>query len=160
MDLSLFITQEGMDKIQRRIAQLMNVERPETIKAVAIAREFGDLSENAEYKAARERQRAIDGEIDHLRHRAARLKVVDTSVFPKDLVRFGSICRTEDLDSGEGVMFKVVGADELNFYEGEQFQPVSALSPIGKALLGKKPAEVAVVKAPMGDRHLKVLEIL
>ena len=149
-----------MDNIQRRIAHLMNNERPETIKAVAIAREFGDLSENAEYKAARERQRAIDGEIDHLRRRAAHLKVIDTSVFPKDLVRFGSSCRTSDLESGEEVVFRVVGADELSFFEGEAFQPVSAVSPIGKALLGKKPGEVAVVKAPMGDRHLKVLEIL
>jgi len=160
MDLSLFITQEGMDKIQRRIGHLMSNERPETIKAVAIAREFGDLSENAEYKAARERQRAIDGEIDHLRRRAAHLKVIDTSVFPKDMVRFGSTCRTADLTNDEEVLFRVVGADELSFFEGEVYQPVSALSPIGKALLGRKAGEVAVVKAPMGDRHLKVLEIL
>ena len=83
MDLSIYITTTGMERLQRRINSLMT-ERPEVIKAVAIAREFGDLSENAEYKAAKERQRQIDGEIDYLRKRSAQLKVIDTSVFPKD----------------------------------------------------------------------------
>ncbi|NLK50672.1 MAG: transcription elongation factor GreA [Candidatus Cloacimonetes bacterium] len=160
MDLSIFITLEGMEKIQRRIAHLMNDERPEIIKAVATAREFGDLSENAEYKAARERQRAVDGEIDHLRRRAAILKVVDTSSFPKDKVRFGSTCHTEDISTGEKVTFRVVGADELNFFTEESYQAVSAVSPIGSALLGKGQSEVALVKAPMGERQLKVLQIL
>ncbi len=160
MDLSIYITSVGMDLIQRRIAHLMNNERPEVIKAVAIAREFGDLSENAEYKAARERQRAIDGEIDYLRRRASVLKVVDTSNFPKDKIRFGSSCETEDLDTGERVTFKVVGADEVNFFSEEPVQAVSAMSPIGQALLGKAEEQVAVVKAPMGDRFLKVLAII
>lgn len=160
MDLSLFITQEGMEQIQKRIAHLMNNERPETIKAVAVAREFGDLSENAEYKAAREKQRAIDSEIDYLRRRAAVLKVVDTSAFPKDVLRFGSSCRTEDTTTGDIEIFRVVGADELNYYDIENIQAVSAVSPIGRALLGKKPGDIALVKAPMGDRHLKILEIM
>lgn len=160
MDLSLFITQEGMDKIQRRIGHLMNNERPEVIKAVAIAREFGDLSENAEYKAAREKQRAIDAEIDHLRKRAARLKVVDTSAFPKDAIRFGSTCETTDLDNGEQIVFKVVGADELNFCDDASVQAVSVISPIGKALLGKKPGEVTIFRAPMGERRLRVDAVL
>ena len=159
MDLSIYITAIGMELIQKRIAHLMN-ERPEVIQAVAVAREFGDLSENAEYKAARERQRAIDGEIDYLRRRASRLKVIDPSNFPKDKVRFGSTCETEDLETGEKVTFRVVGVDEVNFLTGEDFQPVSAMSPIGQALLGKSAQQVAVVKAPMGDRHLKVLNII
>ncbi len=160
MDLSLFITQEGMDRIQRRIGHLMNNDRPEVIKAVAIAREFGDLSENAEYKAAREKQRAIDAEIDYLRKRASRLKVVDTSVFPKDAIRFGSACETTDLDSGEKTIYKVVGADELNFFDDAGLQPVSVISPVGKALLGKKPGEVCVFRAPMGERRLRVDAVL
>jgi transcription elongation factor GreA len=159
MDLSIYITAIGMELIQKRIAHLMN-ERPEVIQAVAVAREFGDLSENAEYKAARERQRAIDGEIDYLRRRASRLKVIDPSNFPKDKVRFGSTCETEDLETGEKVTFRVVGVDEVNFLTDEDFQAVSAMSPIGQALLGKAVQQVAVVKAPMGDRHLKVLTIV
>lgn len=157
-DLSLYITAQGMDKIQRRINDLMT-ERPEVVKAIAIAREFGDLSENAEYKAARERQRAIDSEIDGLRRRAARLKVVDVSAMPKDAVRFGTACHTTDQTTGEETWFQILGVDELNFHDEPGIQAVSVLSPIGKALLGKKPGEIAVVKAPMGDRLLKIDQI-
>ena len=159
MDLSIYITAMGMERIQKRIVHLMN-ERPEVIQAVAVAREFGDLSENAEYKAARERQRAIDSEIDYLRRRASVLKVIDPSNFPKDKVRFGSTCETEDLETGEKVIFRVVGVDELNFLTDEDFQPVSAMSPIGQVLLGKAVQQVAVVKAPMGDRHLMIKAIV
>lgn len=158
MDLSLFITANGMEKIQRRINTLM-AERPEVIKAIAIAREFGDLSENAEYKAARERQRAIDTEIDGLRRRASRLKVVNPDSLPKDAIRFGSICLTIDDQTGEQTSFQVLGVDELNFFDEPGIQAVSVLSPIGKALLGKKPGETAIVKAPMGERYLKIDQI-
>ncbi|MCK9241684.1 MAG: GreA/GreB family elongation factor [Candidatus Cloacimonetes bacterium] len=146
--------------MQKRINALMT-ERPEVINLVTIAREFGDLSENAEYKAARERQRAIDSEIDYLRRRASQLKVIDPSGFPKDAVRFGSSCRISDCNTAEELVFKLVGAAELNFYEDEDdVQVVSVVSPIGKGLLGKKPHEIAVISAPMGERRLKILEIL
>ncbi len=158
MDLSILITPAGMDAIQRRIQTLMN-ERPEVIKAVMIAREFGDLSENAEYKAAKEKQRQIDGEIDHLRRRAARLKVIDIDAIPRDKVRFGCVCHTRDAQSGEEAAFQIVGVDELSFHHNEGIQPVSVLSPIGKALLGKAAGETAVVNAPMGDRVLEILAI-
>ena len=160
MDLGVFITVQGMERLQRRINELM-AERQEVIKAVAIAREFGDLSENAEYKAAKERQRAIDSEIDYLRRRSAQLKVVDPSSFPKDAVRFVSSCKTRDESTSEEISFKVVGAEELNFYEDEtSMQVVSVVSPIGKGLLGKKPGEIALIKAPMGERHIKILSII
>ena len=106
MDLSIYITTLGMERLQKRINDLMT-ERPEVIKAVAIAREFGDLSENAEYKAAKERQRAIDSEIDYLRRRAATLKVIDPSHLPKDAVRFGSTCKTVDEHTDEEISFKI-----------------------------------------------------
>jgi transcription elongation factor GreA len=160
VDLSVFITVQGMERLQKRINELMT-ERPEVIKAVAIAREFGDLSENAEYKAAKERQRSIDSEIDYLRRRAAQLKVIDPTGFPRDAVRFGSSCKTLDTNTQEEISFKVVGAAELNFYEEElEMQVVSVVSPIGKGLLGKKPGEIAIIKAPMGERKLKILDIM
>ena len=158
MDLSILITPAGMDAIQRRIQELMG-ERPEVVKAVMIAREFGDLSENAEYKAAKEKQRQIDGEIDRLRRRAAHLKVIDIDAIPKDKARFGCVCHTHDTISGEDVVFQIVGVDELNFFDREGIQPVSVLSPIGQALLGKQAGQIAVVKAPMGDRTLEILTI-
>ena len=158
-DLTIYITKGGMDQIQNRIHHLMNNERPEVIKTVTIAREFGDLSENAEYKAAKERQRSIDHEIDHLRRRAAHLKVVDTDAFPRDTVRFGLICHTRDLDTAEEQWFHIVGVDEINFPEVEGMMAVSVVSPIGKGLMGKKLLETAIIKAPMGQRKLKILEI-
>ncbi len=159
MDHSQYITKSGMDMIQQRINHLLNNERPEVIRAVAVAREYGDLSENAEYKAARERQRSIDHELDHLRRRAAHLKVVDPAGFPCDLVRFGKLCHTRDLDTGEEQWFHIVGVDEINFPEEEGVTAVSVASPIGKGLLGRQPGDIAAVHAPMGRRHLKILEI-
>jgi transcription elongation factor GreA len=159
MDFTQYITKKGMDAVQNRIHQLMSVERPDVIKAVAIAREFGDLSENAEYKSAKERQRAIDHEIDHLRRRAAHLKVVDPEAFPRDSVRFGLFCHTKDAQTGEEQWFHVVGVDEINFPEDEGVMAVSVASPIGKGLLGKKLGELAVIHAPMGERQLEILLI-
>lgn len=160
MDLSVYITTGGMEKLQMRINELLK-ERPEVIKAVAIAREFGDLSENAEYKAARERQRAIDSEIDYLRRRSAQLKVVDPSSLPKDAVRFGMSCIAKDMDNDEEQRFTLVGAAEINFYPPEEgVQVVSIVSPIGKGILGKKEGEIAVVKAPKGERKFRILKIL
>jgi transcription elongation factor GreA len=159
MDLSLFITKPGMEKLQKRIQTLMNDERPDVIKAITIAREFGDLSENAEYKAAKERQRAIDSEIDYLRRRSAQLKVIDTSAFPKDQLRFGSYCVAEDISNSEKICYQLVGAEELNFTSEEGVMAVSIVSPIGTALLGKRVDDIAVVRAPMGERQLKILEI-
>jgi transcription elongation factor GreA len=159
VDNTQYITKKGMDNIHRRIHHLMNIERPDVIKSVSIAREFGDLSENAEYKSAKERQRAIDNEIDHLRRRAAHLKVVDSDAFPRDMVRFGMFCHTRDSDTEEEQWFHVVGVDEINFPEEDGVMAVSIASPIGKGLLGKKLGETAQINAPMGIRRLEILEI-
>ncbi|MCB5235141.1 MAG: transcription elongation factor GreA [Candidatus Cloacimonetes bacterium] len=159
MDLSIYITTQGMERMQKRINELMT-ERPEVIKAVAVAREFGDLSENAEYKAARERQRAIDSEIDFLRRRASTLKVVDSAALPGDIVRFGCECLTKDESTQEEIRFRLVGAAEVNLYEDEQdIQVVSVVSPIGRGLLGKKENQIAEINAPMGKRRLRVVKI-
>jgi len=159
MDHTPYITKKGMDSIQKRIQHLMNNERPDVIRAVSIAREFGDLSENAEYKSAKERQRAIDHEIDHLRRRSAHLKVIDSDAFPRDVVRFGFFCHTKDADTNEEQWFHIVGVDEINFPEDDGMMAVSIASPIGKGLLGKKKGEIALINAPMGVRKLEILEI-
>jgi len=159
MSLNQYITKDGMEKLQKRINFLMNEDRPDMLRALVHAREMGDLSENAEYKAARERQRSIDSEIDHLRRRAASLKVIDTATFPKDMVRFGLYCLAEEIDTENQQWYRVVGVDELNFHQEEGVMAVSVAAPVGQALLGKKPGETAVVKAPRGERKLKILEI-
>lgn len=159
MSLNQYITKTGMELLQKRINFLMNEDRPEMLKSLVHAREMGDLSENAEYKAARERQRSIDSEIDHLRRRSAGLKVIDTDVFPRDMVRFGLYCNTLDLETEVTQWYHVVGVDELNYHAEEGIMCVSVAAPVGSALLGKKIGEVAVVKAPMGERKLKIMEI-
>ena len=159
MDLTVFITSDGVEKLQRRIGFLMNEERPKVIKSLAIAREFGDLSENAEYKAARESQRAIDSEIDYLRRRAAQLKVIDSTAIPKDMVRFGAYCLAIDIETLEEIWYRIVGVEELSFSQEENLMAVSVVSPIGAALLGKKIGQIAIVKAPMGERRLEIKEI-
>jgi len=87
------------------------------------------------------------------------LKVIDTSEFPKDMVRFGTYCVAEDINTKECICYHLVGPEELNYYNEEGIQEVSIVSPIGKALLSKKIGEIAIVKAPIGERKLKIIEI-
>ena len=153
-----YITKEGMDKVQRRIRHLSEVERPEIIKRVATARAMGDLSENAEYKAAKEQQRHIDKELDHLKTRSARLKVIDATTIPKDSVRFGAYISVRETDTNRDTVYHLVGVDEVNFLE-EGVEVVSVASPIGSSMVGKKVGESVVVKAPMGDRIFVITDI-
>ncbi len=153
-----YITREGMERLNKRISFLLETERPKVVKQVATAREMGDLKENAEYHAARERQRHIDDEVGRLKSRAAILKVVDTDTIPKDAVRFGAYVDAEEISKSETHHYRLVGVDEVN-HEVEGVQLISVASPIGKAMIGKKVGEMFVVKAPIGDRNFKVLNI-
>lgn len=153
-----YITKDGMDKLQRRIRHLSEVERPQIIKRVAVARAQGDLSENAEYKAAKEMQRHIDKELDHLKTRSTHLKVIDPASIPKDCVRFGAYVTVKELDSNRTVLYHLVGIDEVNFPD-DAAEQVSIASPIGSSMIGKKTGDKVVVKAPMGERIFEILEI-
>jgi transcription elongation factor GreA len=153
-----YITRDGMDKLQNRIRYLFEVERPEIIKRVAIARAQGDLSENAEYKAAKEMQRYIDKELDHLKTRSTKLKVLDPASIPKDCARFGAYVTVKELDANRVVVYHLVGIDEVNFPD-ENAEQVSIASPIGSSMIGKKIGDRVVIQAPMGERIFEVLEI-
>lgn len=153
-----YITINGLLKLKERLQQLNTVERPEVIKQVVTAREMGDLSENAEYHAARERQRHIDKEINHLRSRISHLKALDPLQIPKDAVRFGAIVSLKDMHNEELVQYQIVGVDEVSEPENN-IHPISIASPIGRGLLGKKPGELVTIKVPAGERELKVIEI-
>jgi transcription elongation factor GreA len=153
-----YITKAGMDKLQQRIRHLAEVERPQIIKRVAIARAQGDLSENAEYKSAKEMQRHLDKELDHLKTRSTKLKVIDPASIPKDCVRFGAYITVKELDSNQTVVYHLVGIDEVNFPE-ENAEQVSIASPIGSSMIGKKPNDKVLVKAPMGERVFVIIDI-
>ncbi|HCX73924.1 MAG TPA: transcription elongation factor [Candidatus Cloacimonas sp.] len=152
-----YITKEGMQKLQQKMRQLIK-ERPAIIRQISEAREMGDLSENAEYHAARERQRQLENEYNHLKSRTEKLQVIDTTNIPKDAVRFGAFVKIKDLANGTIYKKRIVGPDEI-FPTDDGYERTSVSSPIGKAIIGKKVGEKFIVKAPVGDREFKVLEI-
>lgn len=152
-----YITPYGMNEIQKRINQLLH-ERPEILKAIAIAREMGDLSENAEYKSAKERKGQIDREVDYLNLRKAKLKVLDPDSIPKDKVRFGAKVEVEDVANNTTTKWYLVGSDEVNFFE-DGVEKISIESPIGRCFIGKQKGEIAIAKTPKGERKFKILSI-
>jgi transcription elongation factor GreA len=152
-----FITKEGMIRLEKRIQELKD-ERPFILKRLQEAREQGDLSENAEYKGAKEALRMMDNEIDYLNRRRSVLKVLDSSTIPKDKVRFGAFVKVCDLTNKNEVLYRLVGVDEANFLEEGQ-DKISVASPIGMALTGKCIGDVVTVKAPRGHWEMKILEI-
>ncbi len=147
-----------MKKLRRRMSNLMENERPAVIKQVQTAREMGDLSENAEYHAARERQRHIDAELERIRRRLSVLQAINPDTIPKDAVRFGAYIEVEDCDSQDKLRYRLVGVDEVEDTE-DDLVLISVASPIGRAMVGKKKGESFVVKAPVGDRKMKILKI-
>ncbi|MCD6181802.1 MAG: transcription elongation factor GreA [Candidatus Cloacimonetes bacterium] len=152
-----YITREGMAHIQRKMQRLIK-ERPEVVRRVQIAREMGDLSENAEYKAAREEQRNIENEYNHLKSRVEVLQVIDTDAIPKDAIRFGARVTMEELSTNQTLKIRMVGTDEL-IESDDGYERRSVNSPFGRALIGKKVGEIATVKAPIGMRKFKILDI-
>ena len=108
-----YVTPYGMNQIQKRINELLT-ERPSILKAISIAREMGDLSENAEYKSAKERQREIDNEVTHLKLRSSKVQVLDPDKIAKDKIRFGAVVEAQEVGFEEIVTYYLVGSDEVN----------------------------------------------
>lgn len=150
------ITTQGFAALKKELERLKTVERPENIRAIEVARAHGDLSENAEYHAAKERQSFLEGRIGEISYKVGNAKVIDPETVPKDVVRFASRVLVENLDSEEEVEYMIVGADEADIKQGK----ISVSSPLGAALIGKVPGDEAVVQAPGGKRIYEILEIL
>jgi transcription elongation factor GreA len=150
------ITPNGLKKLQAELHRLKTVERPEVIKLIEYARSLGDLSENAEYETAKDRQSFVEGRIQELDSKISRAEVIDPAELTnKDRVTFGIKVTLEDLDTGETVSYQLVGADESEPENGL----ISITSPIGRALIGKEVDDDVVVQAPGGKREFVVLEI-
>ncbi|WP_300670472.1 transcription elongation factor GreA [Desulfoluna sp.] len=150
------ITKEGYEKLKKELHQLKTVERPNTIEAIAVARSHGDLSENAEYDAAKDRQSFLEGRIMDLEYKIANADVIDPSDLPSDRVVFASRFVLENIDTGEEVTYQLVGQEESDISEGR----VSVSSPLGQAILGKSPGNEITVQAPGGQRLYELVEIL
>jgi len=149
------MTREGYDKLKAELERLRSVEMIEVTKRVAAARDLGDLSENAEYHAAREDQGLLQAKINELSDRLNRAQIVDPSNLPKDTVVFGSRVKVMDLDIDEEETYELVGPGQENPEKGR----ILTSSPIGQGLLGKKKGEVAEIEVPSGTIRFKVLDI-
>ncbi len=150
------ITIDGFEKLKKELQQLKTIERPENIQAIEIARAHGDLSENAEFDAAKERQAFIEARINDLQYKIGNADVIDPSQLPTDKVVFGSTFILENTDSGEEVKYQLVGQEESDISKGR----ISISSPLGTAILGKEPDDEIVVQAPGGKRTYELIEII
>lgn len=150
------ITARGAEKLRNELVQLKSVDRPEVIQAIKEAREKGDLSENAEYDAARERQGFIEGRIQELEGKIPSLQIIDPSqVDAGGRIVFGTTVELEDLQNGEIVKYQIVGDDEGDIKAGL----ITVSSPIARALIGKSEGDVAEVQAPAGVHEYEVRSV-
>ena len=150
------VTKEGYEALKKELQNLKRVERPQNIKAIEEARAHGDLSENAEFDAAKERQGFIEGRINELGYKLATADIILTENLPKDRAVFGSKVLLENIDSGEEVEYRLVGPEESDINEGR----ISVSSPLGRAILGKKPGDELTLIVPGGKRIYEFVDIL
>ena len=150
------ITARGAEKLRAELKQLKSVERPAVVQAIAEARAQGDLSENAEYEAAKDRQGFIEGRILEVEGKLSAAQIIDpTQVDAGGMVVFGATVDLEDEDSGDAVTYQIVGEDEADLKHGL----INVSSPIARALIGKEEGDTAVVMAPGGERRYEVVAV-
>jgi len=149
------ITIRGKKKLETELKKLLQVERPAVVRAIEEARAQGDLSENADYDAAKERQGWIEARIGEIQGRIAGAEVIDTSKLSSDRVIFGATVKLLDVDSDKEVTYQIVGPEEAEVNEGR----ISILSPLARAIVGKKAGDVAELSTPQVQKDYEVVEI-
>ena len=149
------MTAPGLQRLEDELRQLKTEQRPAAIRAIAEARTHGDLSENAEYHAARERQSFIEGRIAELEEIVASAEVIDPSTLSGDQVKFGAFVELVDEETEQTITYQLVGVYEADIKGGR----LSIASPLGKALIGKKPGDSVSVPTPSGDRAYEILGV-
>ncbi len=149
------MTKEGYMKLQEELDRLKKVERPQALQALNEAAALGDISDNADYRVAKERRDFIESKIKELDDKLARAQVIDPKDINTDRVVFGCTVLLGDLESDKQVRYKIVGADEADIKNGR----ISINSPVAKALIGKKVGDVVTVQVPSGKKEFEILEI-
>lgn len=149
------ITREGYQKLKSELENLERVERYKVIKAIEEARSHGDLSENAEYHAAKERQGHLEARIQYLKSKLSTAEVIDCENQSCERAVFGVKVRLENIDTGEEVVYQLVGPDESDVQQGR----ISVTSPLGQALIGRYEGDEVEVRTPSGIRNYEILEI-
>ena len=149
------MTKDGLEKLKSELDNLKNVERPNIIKAISEAREHGDLSENAEYHAAREKQSFIEGRISELENKISRADVIDTSTFDNSRIAFGATVQITELSNEKKHTYKIVGVDEADIEKNL----ISISAPLCKAMINKKINDVIEVNTPNGVKEYQINSI-
>jgi len=149
------MTAEGLAKLEEERVHLMSVERPAIIRAIAEAREHGDLSENAEYHAARERQSFTEGRLAEIEDLISRAEVIDTSKLTGSTVRFGAKVKVIDEETEDENTFQIVGSHEADVSKGK----ISVTSPLARALIGKTQGDIVEVNAPSGPKSYEIMGV-
>ena len=149
------MTKKGYETLEAELKNLKSVERPAVIEAIAEAREHGDLSENAEYHAARERQSFIEGRIQELEGVIGAADVIDPSKLNGETVRFGATILVVDEDTDEEHTFQIVGTYESNADEGK----ISMTAPLARGLIGKSVGDSVEIKTPKGEKYYEILDV-
>lgn len=150
------VTKEGYERLREELRHLKKIERPQNIKAIEEARSHGDISENTEFHAAKERQSFIEGKIQQLEYKLSRMEILEVTDLPNDKVTFGCTVLIQKLDSDEQVKYQLVGPDESDVKVGR----LSVISPLGKALIGRKVGEILQIQTPGGLREYELIDIL
>ena len=151
----VYLTKEGYEKLRSELEELQTRERPKVVQALKRAREFGDLSENAEYAAAKERQMHLETRIMQIHEKLPRSEIIDESQIPKDKAYLGAIVKLRDKKKDVEVTYMLVSTDEADFAENK----ISTESPIGKAMLGKGVGAQIEATVPVGKLEFEILDI-
>ncbi len=150
------LTAAGAEKLREELERLKSVERPQVIEAISEARAHGDLKENAEYHAAREKQSFLEGRIQDLEAKLSNCQIIDVSTLPNDgRVVFGSTVTLLDLDEEKEVKYQIVGMDEADIKHSK----ISFSSPIARAAIGKEVGEEIEVKTPQGEKYMEIVKV-
>jgi transcription elongation factor GreA len=150
------MTRAGAEAIKRELKRLKTVERPRNVQEISTARDHGDLRENAEYHAAKEKQSHIEGRIQMLEDRLARAEIIDVSRLSGEKVVFGATVKLEDTDSGQKTQYTIVGETEADLKKGR----ISITSPIARGLIGREIGDSVKIRAPGGEREYEILEVV
>jgi transcription elongation factor GreA len=148
------MTLEGKSKLELELKRLLQVERPQVIKAIEDARSNGDLSENADYDAAKERQGFIESRIAEIQGKIANAEVVDISSLQSDRIIFGATVTLCDVETEEEMTYQIVGEDEADVKNGK----ISVFSPLARSMIGKKAGDVVEFRSPKGEREFEVID--
>ena len=155
MEGKIPMTPEGNGRLKEELKTLRDVERPKISKEIGVAREHGDLSENAEYHAAKERQGWIEARIKDLEDKLSRAEIIDPSKLSGSKVAFGATVKLSNIETEEETVYRLVGPDEANLDQGS----ISISSPLARALIGREVGDEVKVRMPAGERLYEILEV-